>query len=1050
VESWTTDWPQDMKERLDQLSAAIAALEAQRALLSDVVVEVALAPLRHELAALLGRESSAAQQLKQVTVLFVDVVGSTAMGQGLGPEEIHAVMDEALARFTTVVQAHYGRVLQYTGDGMLAAFGSEEVAEDDVESAVRAGLAIIEDSRSHACELERRHGIKDFRVRAGLHTGTVLLGGGVDAEGSIRGATVNVAARMEQSAPPGRLRISHDSYRHVRGLFEMSEEAPIQVKGVEQPLHSYLVDRAKPRAFRVASRGIEGVHTQMIGREVELEVVRSTFTATRVDRRSRALTIVGEAGVGKSRLLAEFQQSLDLDSCWLLMGRAHPRSALYPYGVLRDMLMGQVQLGEDDSGEVARQKLVARLRPLFVQEGEGPIHLLGHLIGLDFSASPHVQDLLADERKFKDRAFDACLLCLRRLGDIRPVVVVLDDLHWADAETLDFIHRLLSSNSDTPLLGLIMTRPALFEQHADWIERDIAHARLDLKPLDNTYSSQLAEVLLQRVDDIPAKLRSVLTSNAEGNPFYMEELVKMLIDDGVIEVEAEEWRVQPDKLRQLRVPTTLTGVLQARLDALVLRERTALQQASLVGHVFWDQALAAIDPAALEVIPTLLRKQLVVRRDSQTSDGEYAFHHHLLHQVTYDGVLKEPRQQGHVLVGAFWSVRAEVASPQTVTPAACRALVEAHDHRRRADPKEFASWFDAQFSNYLNANASLMLRPLAHSVLQLCEQLHGPDHAETARALTNVARVAVHRREMDMAEPALRRALSILEKSLGADHPDTARTLAVLGGCFMGRGDYAAAEPFFRRALEVRERILGPEHPLTLGTLDNLAFLVKELDRLDEAERLSRRVLDVRERTHGQDSVETANALTALGEVLIKRGDLGVAEALLRRALAVQQDRLVADNPDIGLTTWHLAEALRLLDRYDEAEPLARRALELWEPSLGSEHEWTAWGLICLAEVRLARNGAMEAKDAAERAVGILERLFGASHSALASALNLHGRALLASGEGVAAERTLLRALEVYDAIAPAQGDEAQRTRSLLAQCRGQQQSVHVISAARG
>jgi class 3 adenylate cyclase/tetratricopeptide (TPR) repeat protein len=1028
-----------MNERLGQLSAAIAALEAQRALLGDAVVDVALAPLRRELAALSAPESSAVQKLKQVTVLFVDVVGSTAMGQGLAPEEIHAVMDQALARFTAIVQAHFGRVVQYTGDGMLAAFGSEEVAEDDVESAVRAGLAIIEDSRGQAGEIERRHGVKDFRVRAGLHTGTVLLGGGVDAESTIRGATVNLAARMEQSAPPGRLRISHESYRHVRGLFEVSEEAPIRVKGVEQPLQSYLVERAKPRAFRVASRGIEGVHTQMVGREAELEIVRSTFTAIRVEGRSRALTIVGEAGLGKSRLLAEFQQTLDLDSCWLLMGRAHPRSALYPYGVLRDMLMGQVQLSEADSGEMARQKLVTRLSPLFVQEGEGPIHLLGHLIGLDFSASPHVQELLDDERQFKDRAFDACLLCLRRLGDIRPVVVVLDDLHWADAETLDFMHRLLSSNRDTPLLGLIMTRPALFEEHADWIGGDIAHARLDLKPLDKAYSSELAEILLQRVGDIPAALRSVITNGAEGNPFYMEELVKMMIDDGVIEVEAEEWRVQPDKLRQLRVPTTLTGVLQARLDALALRERRALQQASLVGHVFWDLALAAIDPAALEVIPTLLRKQLVVRRDSQANDGEYAFHHHLLHQVTYDSVLKEPRQQGHARVGAFWSARAEVASPQSVTPAACRALVEAHDHRRHADPGEFVSWFDAQFSNYLNANTSLMLRPLSHSVLELCERHHGPNHVETARALTNVARVALHQREMDIAEPALRRALFILEQSLGADHPDTARTLAVLGGCFMGRGDYAAAEPFFRRALEVRERFLGPEHPLTLSTLDNLAFLVKELDRLDEAERLSRRVLSVRERTHGPDSVETANALTTLGEVLIKRGDLPDAEALLRRALAVQQEQLVADSPYIGLTTWHLAEALRLLDRHDEAEPLARRALELWERSLGSEHEWTAWGLICLAEIRLARHDASEAMDTAQRALGIVERVFGPSHSTLASTLNLQGRALLASDDRAGAERALLRALKIYDAIAPVQGAAAERTRSLLEQCRGGQ-----------
>ena len=266
------------------------------------MVDTALAPLRRELAGLQSSESQSHQQLKQVSVLFVDVVGSTAMGQQLGPEEIHEVMDGALERFTAVVQSHHGRVLQYTGDGMLAAFGSEQASEDDVESAIRAGLCIIEEAQRHAPQVRQRHGVSDFNVRAGVHTGMVLLGGGVDAEGSIRGATVNVAARMEQSAPPGRLRISHDSYRHVRGLFDVVEQPPISVKGVEQPLRSYLVERPKPRAFRVATRGIEGVYTRMVGREAELGALRSAFDAVVAERRARAITVVGDAGLGKSRL----------------------------------------------------------------------------------------------------------------------------------------------------------------------------------------------------------------------------------------------------------------------------------------------------------------------------------------------------------------------------------------------------------------------------------------------------------------------------------------------------------------------------------------------------------------------------------------------------------------------------------------------------------------------------------------------------------------------------------------------------------------------------
>jgi class 3 adenylate cyclase/tetratricopeptide (TPR) repeat protein len=1037
-----------MKDRSAQLSAAIAALEAQRSVLGDAVVDAALAPLRRELASEESRESPVHQRLKQVTVLFVDVVGSTAMGQHLEPEDIHLVMDGALERFTATVQTHFGRVLQYTGDGMLAAFGADEASEGDVESAVRAGLAIIEDSKAQSEAVCSRFGLPTFTVRAGLHTGTVLLGGGVDAEATIRGSTVNVAARMEQSAPPGRLRISHDTYRHVRGLFEFSEPILVQVKGIDQPLRSYLVERAKPRAFRVANRGIDGVDGKMVGREAELEMVRATFAAAGAERRSHALTIVGEAGIGKSRLLAEFQQTLDMDACWLLVGRAHPRSALHPYGVLRDMLLGQSQIGEDDSGESARQKLIARLAPLFPVEGEAPIHLIGHLIGLDFSSSPNVQELLGDDHRLRKEAIDACLLCLRRLGETRPVIVVLDDLHWADAQTLSFIRKLLEGNRDTPLLTLIMTRPTLFEQEGPWVSDGDSHRRLDLTPLDKELSHQLAGVLLQRIEDIPVALRAVITDGAEGNPFYMEELVKMLIDDGVIEIGTEHWHVHADKFLSARVPTTLTGVLQARLDALGARERLALQHASVVGHVFWDQALAAIDPDALAAIPLLMVKQLVVRRSSQPDSGEFAFQHHLLHQVTYAGVLKEQRRRGHERVGVFWSSRAEVASAEDVTPAACRALAEAHDHRRLADPKAFATWFDGQFSNYLQAHAGLTLRPLTQSVVELCERHFGAEHVETARALTNLARMAVQRREMDVAEPALRRALAIQERELGNDHLDTARTVAVLGGYFQGRGDYSAAEPLLRRALDIRERLLGIEHPLAVSISSILAFVVKELGRLDEAEQLSRQVLQAHERSAGPEAPETANSLTALGDVLLKKGDAAGAEPLFRRALAAQRKRLAADHPEIGLTMWNLAEALRALGQFAEAEPLARATLDIWESSFGPEHEWTAWGLVCLAEIRLAQGDADEAIDATRRARLVFERLFGRVHVVLGSTLNLQGRALLASGRHGEAEAALADALEIQSSLGTGVQADADATRALLEDCRGAQvksQAAHPI-----
>jgi class 3 adenylate cyclase/tetratricopeptide (TPR) repeat protein len=1035
-----------MSDAAAAIETAIAALEAQRAVLGHFVVDTAIGPLRRELQSLRSQQTAALpkQQLKQVSVLFVDVVGSTAIGQRLVPEEIHAVMDTALERFTAAVRAHHGRVLQYTGDGMLAAFGTEAASEDDAESAVRAGLAVIEGAREHAALVARDWGITEFGVRAGIHTGRVLLGAGVDADGSIRGAAVNVAARMEQSAPPGRLRISHDTWRLVRGLFETSELEAVKVKGVEQPVRSYLVERARPHDFRNPTRGIDGVHTRMVGRDAELAALTDAFARATREHSLVALTIVGEPGIGKSRLLAEFRQGLDEadQPSRLLLARAHPRSGLHPYGQLRELFAWTLGIAEDEAPDAARDKFVRSLAPLFAAEGEAPVHALGHLIGFDFASSQHLQDLLTDEQQLRERAFEAGSLALRRLAEQRlaTVVLVVDDLHWADEGSLDFARHLLAHNRDMPLLALFLTRPALYDRVPGWGAGDAAHRRIDVRPLDPADSHELAADLLQRIAEVPDALRAIVTGSAEGNPFYMEELVKMLIDDGVIVVEPEGWRVLADKLQTAKVPATLAGVLQARLDILPAPERVALQQAAIVGHVFWVEALAAVDAAAPAALPALQRRQLVEPREQRTGEasGEYVFHHQLLQQVTYDSVLKAPRLQGHARAGAFWRERAEVAHPRQVSSATTRALAETHDHWRRSDPKAFVTWFDGQFTNYLNAYANRALLPLAQSVVELCEAHLGADDVDTARALTNLARVAVQRSEPEIAEPALQRALAIQERRLGPDDPDTARTLAVLGGYYQGRGDMRTAERHVRRAFEIRERVLGDDHALTISTLDLLAHVMTELGRLDEAQALYERVLRVRERVLGPLGVGTASAMTSLAEVLARRGELMRAEDLLRRALAIQQRELPESHPDTGLTLWHLAETLRAAGRLDEAEPIARRTLQVFEEAFGDGHEWTAWALGMLAEVQLALGQLAQAEDLAGRAQRLFERHFGPQHAQVLATIVVQARAAMASGEPDRAAAMLERALATVSPRDMADQTVVERGTALLDQAQRQ------------
>lgn len=652
-----------------QLQAGIAALQAQRGVLGDAVVDALLAPARARLEALLHTERppEPAQVLKQVTILFLDVVGSTTLSQHLDPETIAAVMDGALARGTACVQAQGGKVLQYAGDNILAVFGADETREDDAERAVLCGLSLLALGETLGTEVLAEHGQAGFNVRVGLHTGAVLLGGGVDADGSIRGIAVNIAARMEQTAPAGRLRISHDTYTQVRGMFEVEPQAPLAVKGVDAPVQSYLVLRAKPRSFRIGARGIEGVATRMIGRDAELQALQAAFHRLFEQRRLAAVTVVADAGVGKSRLLYEFEAWSDArpERFILFRGRATPQTGTRAFGLLRDLLAWRFQIGDDDSVEAARRKLEDGVMPLFRQDdgpdlAEAHAHLLGHLIGIDWRDSRHIRGIVDDARQVRSRAFHAAAQMFRRLGASTgsPVILQLEDLHWADDESLDFLNHLAEANRDTALLVLAFTRPTLFERRQDWRSTEGVDQRIDMKPLDAAGSRQLAGELLKRLPEVPAALGDLLTSRADGNPFYMEELVKMLIDQGAIQARSDPgqtWAVDAERLLATQVPPTLTGVLQARLDGLPADERHALQQASVVGAVFWDQALAAVEPEAAELLPALTRRELALPRPDAQIDGlrEYAFRHHLLHQVTYDTVLKRHKREGHARV-ARW------------------------------------------------------------------------------------------------------------------------------------------------------------------------------------------------------------------------------------------------------------------------------------------------------------------------------------------------------------------------------------------------------------
>jgi class 3 adenylate cyclase/tetratricopeptide (TPR) repeat protein len=645
--------PVRMNDSPEQIESAIAALEAQRAVLGAAITDMAVAPLRERLAAAQARARQAEQRLKPVTVLFMDVVGSTDLSRRLDPEDVHAVMDGALQRLTAIVQSQHGRVLQYAGDSLLAVFGGDQAHEDDPERALRAGLAILAEAPLLAARFKTEHGLEAFELRVGINTGPVLLGGGVDAEGSIRGIAVNIAARMEQTAPPGALRISQDTYRHVRGVFDVAQQPPIEVKGITEPVRSYLVLRARPRAFRVANRGVEGIEARMVGRDAELARLVETFETVCEERTCALVTVVGDAGLGKSRLGLEFDHGLELrrEPVKFFQGRPQPYGNNQPYGLLRDLLAWQFEILDGDSQAAAQAKLAHGLGQMFGDRAGEQTALIGQLIGLDYSADPHIAGIASEAKQIRDRAFHALAQYFRAVHQHSdaPIVLLLDDLHWADEGSLDFVNHLAQAGRDLPLMVLCLTRAALFERRPLWGRGQANHERIDLAPLSKRGCRELVDALLNRLETVPAALRELLTSSAEGNPYFVEELVGMLIDDGVIVAGAERWQVVGEKLLDVHVPPTLAGVLQARIDGLPPSEKAALQQASVIGHVFWDEALQRIAPSAPEALDSLMRRELTYGRETSAFEGthEFVFKHHVLHQVTYDSVLKRAKREQH-------------------------------------------------------------------------------------------------------------------------------------------------------------------------------------------------------------------------------------------------------------------------------------------------------------------------------------------------------------------------------------------------------------------
>jgi class 3 adenylate cyclase/tetratricopeptide (TPR) repeat protein len=952
---------------------------------ADIVAEL----VREKLASYAPHQPAlSAQQRKQVTILFADVSGFTAMADLMDAEDVAELMNALWQRIDHAILSQGGQIDKHIGDAVMAVWGAQVAREDDPERALHAALAIQSTLATFDQLIEQRDTQPDgaaraaLQVRIGINTGPVLLGSvGTTGEFTAMGDTVNVAARLERAAPVGSILISRDTYRHIRGLFDVQELAPILVKGKPDPLHVYHVLRARPRAFRMFARGMEGIETPMVGRDRELHHLQGAFQSAIQQSEAQLTLVLAEAGMGKSRLLYEFNYWLDQqpELEYVFKGRASQSTQHVPYALLRDVLLSWLRLHEHTGSAGIRSGLEQGFVALLGPPGLEVAHFIGHLIGLDLADSPFLAGLRDDLRQVRSRALQGLARLMAAIGHIPQAalphaawggVVLLDDLHWADTSSLDIFAELMQICRQMPILLVCGARPTVLEHSPEWRAIFPHQAILQLDVLSDDSVALLASSLLRHTSDLPAALRQIIVRSAEGNPFYVEELIKMLIEDGVISVDEQSFLIAVDRLPHVRVPPTLTGVLQSRLDSLAPAELEVLQCAAVVGRVFWDGAIAMLVPDGMPdmsqasqhmavpldldaCLEALQHKEMIFTRPSPAFAGtrEYIFKHALLRDVAYERVLRR-RRRGHHTRVARWL---ELTTRQDGQADAYAALIA--EHYDQAGSQAAALWYTraglqaaAQFANVeavSHFSRALALTPtddlaVRYGLLLAREQVYDLQGARQAqeRDLDELATLADalsdNRRRAQM---ALRLASFVevtgdpLTAAVAAEHAiDTARVAGdteseaaahlVWGRAFWHRAAYAAAQTQFDQSLALAQSIGA--HRLEGDSLHYLGIVALEQGNTRQAQTYFAEALELFQ-TIGDQRSESA-VLNRQGDVAARQGDYSGARATWEQALSLS--RKSGDRRSEGEALDNLAAAAVSRGAYQEARVLFEQALE--------------------------------------------------------------------------------------------------------------------------
>jgi class 3 adenylate cyclase/tetratricopeptide (TPR) repeat protein len=746
------------------------------------------------------------EERKVVTTLFCDLVGFTATAERLDPEDV----DRMLARYFAVARAQieiYGGVVEkFIGDAVVGVFGVPAVHEDDPERAVRAGLRIVEDVEGLAPV-----GGAPLRVRIGINTGEVLVhleiapGSGA---GFLRGDAVNTASRLQSIAPEMSVVVGASTYAATASTFDYEELGAATVKGKAEPLRVFHAMSASPRDSLDTTR----YATTFIGRETELAILRKAFEDTVADSTVRVVTVTGEPGVGKTRIVAELARLLDArpGSITWLQGRCLPYGEGITFWALGEIVKARAGILGSDPPTVANAKLQAILPP--GPDREWLRQRMLPLLGIEGTSTPA-----------RDELFTACRRFIELVAAERPTVLVFEDLHHADDAMLSFLEHLGGEVDDVALLIVGTARPEMLDRRPDFASGIGCHVPIFLQPLSAAESAGLVEALLGAAS-LPAELHASILERAAGNPLYTEELIRLLKDSGRFVGEGSP--PAGGDVAEMPLPDSIHALIAARLDSLPAAQKAILADASVIGKVFWSGAVASMrgadEAVVLEGMRALSRKDLVhvFSRSSMEGETEYAFRHVLARDVAYAQLPRASRASRHVAAAA-WIESKSSERLADVADVLADHYLSASELERATGRTEAAAGSEAAARRFLLLAGERALGLDTGASLRAFERaltLTPLGHHDRPHALARFGEAAVQSGRLEEASAALEEAIAAFRAR--GEVLAAARAMGILWRAWNGLDDPRVFD-LARESVSLLEPL--PQGPELLEALANVA-----------------------------------------------------------------------------------------------------------------------------------------------------------------------------------------------------------------------------------